>query len=82
MNGFTLLAEGAAAAESLSIFDPASPPAESIRILFLLVVGVCAVIFVIVEGTLLYNLFRFKPKPGETLRVQPDGRFQARQGAR
>ena len=31
MNGFTILADGAAAAESLSIFDPASPPAESIR---------------------------------------------------
>jgi cytochrome c oxidase subunit 2 len=71
MDATVLLAVGGRPTQNLSIFDPASPPAESIRILFLLVVGVCAVIFVIVEGTLLYNLFRFKPKPGESTNEPP-----------
>jgi cytochrome c oxidase subunit 2 len=65
MHATVLLAVGGRPTQNLSIFDPASPPAETIRTLFLLVVGVCAVIFVIVEGTLIYNLFRFRPKPGD-----------------
>jgi cytochrome c oxidase subunit 2 len=66
MDPTVLLAVGGRPLENVSIFDPASPAAESIRFRFLLVVGVCAVIFLIVEGTLLYSLFRFRRKPGES----------------
>lgn len=48
--------------QNLSIFDPASPPAEQIRQLFILVLTVAAVIFLIVEGVLLYSLWRFRSK--------------------
>jgi cytochrome c oxidase subunit II len=49
-----------AASENLSMFDPVSPPAESIRSLTYFVTAVCAAIFVIVEGILIYALFRFR----------------------
>ena len=48
MNGFLLLASGSI--QNLSIFDPASPPAESIRKLSVLVLAITAFIFVVVEG--------------------------------
>src|SRR6516162_4494376 len=60
MNGFTLLADGAAAAQSLSIFDPASPPAESIRSLSVLVLAITGFIFIAVEGILIYSIVRFR----------------------
>src|ERR1700722_4848601 len=66
MNGFILLADGAAAAENLSIFSPASPPAESIRSLFILVLAVTGAIFLLVEGVLLYSIVRFR-------RQRPEG---------
>src|SRR5215472_12477466 len=73
MNGFTLLADGAAAAQSLSIFDPASPPAESIRSLSVLVLAITGFIFIAVEGILIYSIVRFRrraaagtPLPTET----------------
>ena len=47
MNGLILLADGAAAAENLSIFDPASPPAESIRSLSVLVLAITGFIFLV-----------------------------------
>jgi hypothetical protein len=40
MNGLILLADGATAVQDLSIFNPASPPAESIRSLFILVLAI------------------------------------------
>jgi cytochrome c oxidase subunit 2 len=66
MNGFILLAEGAISTHDLSIFHPASPPAESIRSLYLLVLVVAAAIFLLVEGVLLYSIVRFRRSP-------PDG---------
>jgi cytochrome c oxidase subunit 2 len=63
MSGIVLLADGAASAQKLSIFDPASPPAESIRSLFLLVLAITAGIFLVVEGVLLYSVFRFRRLP-------------------
>jgi cytochrome c oxidase subunit 2 len=60
MRGFILLAEGATAAENLSIFSPASPPAESIRSLYILVLAITAAIFLVVEGVLLYSIIRFR----------------------
>src|SRR5215469_9279284 len=61
MNGFTLLADGAA--ENLSIFDPVSPHAESIRSLYILVLAVSAAILLVVEGVLIYSIVRFRRSP-------------------
>jgi cytochrome c oxidase subunit 2 len=49
-----------APAQNLSIFDPASPPAESIRSLSVLVLAITGFIFVVVEGILFYSIFRFR----------------------
>jgi cytochrome c oxidase subunit 2 len=46
--------------QNLSIFDPVSPPAESIRDLSLLVLAITGAIFVIVEGVLFYAIYRFR----------------------
>ncbi|HVB98233.1 MAG TPA: cytochrome c oxidase subunit II, partial [Candidatus Dormibacteraeota bacterium] len=51
--------------ENLSIFDPVSPPAFWIRDLLYLVLGVAAVIFVLVEGMLLYSIFRFRHRESD-----------------
>jgi cytochrome c oxidase subunit 2 len=50
----------ASAPENLSIFDTASPPADSIRALFILVLAITGGIFVLVEGVLLYCIIRFR----------------------
>ena len=63
MNNLILLADGAASAQNLSIFDPASPPAESIRSLFFLVLVVTTAIFLVVEGVLIYSIGRFRRSP-------------------
>jgi cytochrome c oxidase subunit 2 len=55
-----LLADADAPVQNLSIFDPASPPAESIRSLSVLVLAITAFIFVVVEGILVYSIFRFR----------------------
>jgi cytochrome c oxidase subunit 2 len=60
MSGLIVLADGATSAYNLSIFSPASPPTESIRSLFILVLAITAAIFLIVEGVLLYSIFRFR----------------------
>jgi cytochrome c oxidase subunit 2 len=51
---------GALAAVDVSILDPVSPPAESIRDLAVLVLVIIAGIFVVVEGLLVYALVRFR----------------------
>ena len=56
----------------LSIFSPASPPAHEIREIAWLVLGICAVIFVVVEGVLIWSIIRFRKKArdaGEPLQV-------------
>src|SRR6516162_2181710 len=53
-----LLAE--AQTQDLSIFDPVSPPAESIRSLSVLVLAITGFIFVVVEGILIYAIVRFR----------------------
>ncbi len=45
--------------QDLSIFNPASPPAESIRSLLILVLAVTGAIFVLVECVLIYSIIRF-----------------------
>src|SRR5882762_9396182 len=54
------MASTLASAQNLSIFDPASPPAESIRSLSVLVLTITAFIFLVVEGILFYSIFRFR----------------------
>jgi cytochrome c oxidase subunit II len=46
--------------QNLSIFDPVSPPAESIRNLSVLVLAITGFIFVAVEGILIYSIVRFR----------------------
>jgi cytochrome c oxidase subunit II len=53
-------------AQSLSIFDPASPSAESIRSLAILVMAITAGIFLVVEGVLVYSVIRFRRKGAST----------------
>lgn len=65
-----LLATDAGPPENLSIFDPVSPPAFRIRDLLYLVLGVSAVIFVLVEGMLLYSIFRFRHRESDGV-VEP-----------
>jgi cytochrome c oxidase subunit 2 len=60
MHDLVLLAAGEAVTQNLSIFDPVSPPAESIRSLSVLVLAIAAVIFLVVEGVLFYSIFRFR----------------------
>ena len=55
-----LLLEFADPPQNLSMFDPASPPAASIRDLTFLVFAITGFIFVIVEGVLIYSLIRFR----------------------
>src|SRR5262245_14663983 len=53
-----------AARENLSTLDPASPSAESIRGLFVLVVAITVGILLLVEGVLLYALLRNRRRAG------------------
>lgn len=51
-----------------SIFAPRATPAHSIFSLSILVLSICAVIFLIVGGLLLYTLIRFRHRRGYTQR--------------
>lgn len=55
-----LLAAGDSPARDVSIFQPASPAAESIVSLSVLVFAVTGLIFLVVEGVLLYSIVRFR----------------------
>ena len=48
-----------------AIFDTASPPAREIEQMAWLVMGICAGIFVVVEGLLVYSIVKFRRKAGE-----------------
>jgi cytochrome c oxidase subunit 2 len=54
-----------AAAQQASVLVPSSPPAQSILDLFYLVAAITAVIFVLVEGVLLYSIIRFRRRAGD-----------------
>jgi cytochrome c oxidase subunit 2 len=55
-----LLASSPGPAQNLSIFDPVSLPAESIRHVSLLVFAITGFIFLVVEGILFYAVLRFR----------------------
>jgi cytochrome c oxidase subunit II len=71
MGSSLLLAVSEAGRQDVSIFDPVSPPAESIVNLSVLVLAITAFIFLVVEGILLYCILRFRrrapltPSPAE-----------------
>lgn len=51
--------------QSTSILTPVSPPAREIYSLAVLVVGICAAIFIVVEGALLWAIIRYRRRAGE-----------------
>jgi cytochrome c oxidase subunit II len=69
-----LLASSDTATQNLSIFDPASPPAESIRNLSILVLAITGFIFVVVEGILFYSIIRFRRTPSQSSADSGEGR--------
>jgi cytochrome c oxidase subunit II len=60
MPGSLLFAALGTAPENLSIFDPVSPQASAIRDLGVLVIAITGFIFLVVEGTLIYSIIRFR----------------------
>ena len=64
MHCLLLLAVTGEPPRNLSIFDPASPPAEAVRSLSILVFAITGFIFVVVEGILLYCIVRFRRTAG------------------
>src|SRR5207253_6810242 len=71
------MASAVESAQSLSIFDPASPSAESIRKLSVLVLAITGFIFVVVEGILFYSIFRFRVGARSGERAPTDDRATA-----
>jgi cytochrome c oxidase subunit 2 len=65
-----LFAQAVEPAQNLSTFSPVSPPAEWIRYLAIFVLAISGLIFLIVEGVLIYSLVRFRRKPS-TLPTEP-----------
>jgi cytochrome c oxidase subunit 2 len=59
--------------QNLSIFDPVSPPAESIRSLSVLVLAITAFIFLAVEGILVYSIIRFRRRAATNSAPAPAG---------
>ena len=70
MFGYLLLAASDEPQHNLSMFDPVSPSAESIRSLSVLVFAIIGAIFFLVEGILLYSVFRFRQR-GQTGGAEP-----------
>jgi cytochrome c oxidase subunit 2 len=56
---------------NLSIFSPVSPPAESIRILSVLVFVITGVIFLVVEGVLIYLIVRSRRRAVDDTKEPP-----------
>src|SRR4051812_15610672 len=65
MDSSLLVGGGGQLAHNLSIFAPASPPAESIRDLSILIFAITGFIFLVVEGVLVYSILRFRRKPSD-----------------
>src|SRR4029453_14400219 len=71
---FVLIAAAAFAAPAFSadaptgvtnIFRPLSTPAQAIHVVSLLVLAICAGIFLVVGGLLVYTVVRFRWRPGD-----------------
>jgi cytochrome c oxidase subunit 2 len=57
------LVAASSAPNNLNLLDPSAAPADSIRDIFWLVVAVCTVIGILVEGFLIYCVVRFRQRP-------------------
>ena len=57
--------------QDLSIFSPASPPAESIRTLSVLVFAITGLIFFVVEGVLIYLIVRSRRRDVDDTKEPP-----------
>jgi len=66
-----LLASADESTQNLSIFDPVSPPSESIRSLSVLVLAITGFIFVVVEGILIYSIVRFRRRAADAIAEPP-----------
>jgi cytochrome c oxidase subunit 2 len=66
-----LSADGTILAQSLSIFDPASPSATSIVNLAILTFAITGLIFLIVEGMILYSVWRFRQPASAPIDGEP-----------
>jgi len=66
-----LLAEGSNPGQNLSIFDPASPATQSIFDLAMLVFAITGLIYVVVTGVLLYCVWKFRERPGDSKQEPP-----------
>jgi len=64
MSHWMPLAFGDRSSQNLSMFDPAAPAAHSIQSLAILVFAIMGLIFVVVEGVLIYSIWRFRRRPG------------------
>jgi cytochrome c oxidase subunit 2 len=73
MSSPLLLAIGNASSQNLSIFDPVSPPAESIHHLSILVLAITGGIFLVVESVLIYSLLRFRRPRSAAVSAAPGG---------
>ncbi len=69
MNNLFLFAESVSG--GASIFAPASPPADSIRSLSILVIAIAVGIFLVVEGVLIYCVIQFRRQKNEQDTVEP-----------
>ncbi len=67
----TLLAAAGGPSRDVSIFEPATRAAESIKSLSFLSFAVAALIFLVVEGVLLYAVLRFRHRPAPGDREPP-----------
>jgi cytochrome c oxidase subunit 2 len=54
-----------------NIFKPLSEPAQEIKEMSILVLAICAVIFLIMFGLLVYSLVRFRHRPGDEASEPP-----------
>ena len=70
MGSSLLLAVSGPTRQNVSIFDPVSPPAESIVHLSVLVLAIAGFIFLVVEGVLFYCVFRFRRR-GQADETEP-----------
>jgi cytochrome c oxidase subunit II len=78
MNPLVLLATNPGPTQNLSIFDPASPPAESIRHVSVLVFAITGFIFLVVEGVLFYVVLRFRRGAPPHPTLSPEGGGEGR----
>jgi cytochrome c oxidase subunit 2 len=72
MGTWVLLADGGGVVHNHpTMFDPASPGADSIRNLSIFVLAITGIIFIIVEGVLIYSIVRFRRKQTTTGKEPP-----------